>query len=184
MRGSHADGGSECSVSVQIQRLRWAPNGLELRSPMSCMGSCPAEAGRATWTLGHAGGQYKNHRRPSPPGRSKAVRPGCLYRDPGVLPGPQAVRPGCPYRDPAGGTAEGPAAGPAILARRSWRGVVGGGVSPELQRVAGRRATSERTRPIKGWLVSIEEVQPHMTSGDPDIRMRRGEGPKSVCMRP
>jgi hypothetical protein len=46
------------------------------------------------------------------------------------LAGPAEARsPKCLYRDPAAGPAE----GPAILAGRSWRGIVGGGVSPGLQ---------------------------------------------------
>ncbi len=44
---------------------RWPPNGLEL--------SCPAEAGRLSPTLRHAGGPGKLHPRPSPPGQLQRV---------------------------------------------------------------------------------------------------------------
>ena len=44
---------------------KWPPNGLEL--------SCPAEAGYASRTLGHGGGQDKPQQRPSPPGQLQRV---------------------------------------------------------------------------------------------------------------
>ena len=43
------------------------PNGLEL--------SCPAEAGRTSFTLRHAGGPSKRHLPPSPPSQPKVLVP-------------------------------------------------------------------------------------------------------------
>ena len=65
-------------------------NGLELRSPMVFMGSCPAEAGYATRTLGHAGGQDKHPRRPGPPVQPKVLVPFQGFSE--LLGGPQNGR--------------------------------------------------------------------------------------------
>ena len=51
-------------TSGPVPRAKW-PNGLEL--------SCPAEAGNASRTVGHEGGQDKNPRTPRPPGQLQRV---------------------------------------------------------------------------------------------------------------